>query len=120
MSSIFLSRMNKRQIQAGITLFEVVVYVALLGVVIAIIISTLVNIFATAQKQIIRAQSDNSLITFIATAEELIRTEEFSQIETLNSLYEPIITDIELRYTAHNLELHFNYIHENYIYYYEQ
>ncbi len=80
------------QKNTGLTLFEVVIYLALASVFLSVALPTSMNIFSATQSELRRSEHDQQFITLIHSIEGLVRTGQATEVPELVSRYGDLVS----------------------------
>ncbi len=115
---------QKNQRNTGLTLFEVVMYLALASVFMSVALPTSLNIFSATQSELHRSEYDQQFITFIHSIEGLVRTGQATEVSGLVARYGDLIssssvsTEIDSQTGQRTLFVSFFYQNQIYSYVY--
>jgi Tfp pilus assembly protein PilE len=104
----------------GLTVIEVVLYLALLGILISTLIPAIFNILLIVQTQQQQAESDAQFISIVRQIEAFVRTEKTNDISSVLESYSDIISEIDVNETSTQLEISFVYDKQMYFYVYKK
>ncbi len=108
---------------AGLTLFEVVIYLALAGVFLSVAVPTSLNIISITQNEERQAGTDQQFITLLHGVEALVRTNHAEDISNLVAQYSNIITTSSITTSVthglHTSVVSVEYANQIYSYVYE-